>query len=98
MAPTTRNSPLQNLEHVVCNIMGFPANGEVWKAIRDTGYVDLFSFLGMTEEDLDDITITSGDDTRKLNRIEKGKINAFQSFVIHRQHIGQPIPVYLSLN
>ena len=88
----TRQEDTKDLKYVINDLMGLNQDKEVEKAILDAGYTDLSLFLAISDDELDAIEVKV-DDTNKrpLNRIERGKITSFQSYVIHRQNIGKPI-------
>ena len=90
--PRTRSEHLQDLQYVLRTILLFPDNGEVEKALVDTGYTTQPDVLAASNDDLEDLSIATPDDTtRKLQKPEKGKLQAFQSYVIWRGINGKPI-------
>ena len=90
--PQTRSAYLDDLKHVLRVVLQFPADGEVEKSLINEGYVSLDDFLSMTNEDLDDFDVVLDDTTHRfLHKPEKGKVQAFQSFVIWRGSEGLPI-------
>ena len=90
--PRTCSAYLDDLKHVLRVVLQFPADGEVEKSLINEGYVSLDDFLSMTNEDLDDFDVVLDDTTHRfLHKPEKGKVQAFQSFVIWRGSEGLPI-------
>ena len=90
--PRTRNEHLQDLQYVLWTMLLFPDNGEVETALIATGYNTLPDVLAASNEDLEDLSIVTPDGTtRKLQKPEKGKLQAFQSYVIWRGINGKPI-------
>lgn len=87
----TRADNLRDIKYVLVVMMGFPDDGDVMRAIIEAGYEDLPSFIPISDDEMDDIIVQSGDHKRQLNKMERGKITAFQSFIIHRQNIGKPV-------
>ena len=83
----TRTEHLADLQYILREVIQFEKDGPVEKAIIAAGYDRLHDFLQMDEQDLDDIEIVEGPDdnptTRPLKRVERGKIEAFQSYLIH---------------
>ena len=91
----TRTEHLADLHCILREVIQFDEDGPVEKALIKAGYDRLHDFLQMDAQDLDDIEVVEGPTdnptTCPLKRVERGKIEAFQSYLIYRQTQGNPV-------
>ena len=94
----TRAANLEDLQHVLRNVFGWDENSDVERAIIAEGRKSVPDLVSMSQEDLDELEVSVvGEDntttTRVLTRFERGLIESLQSFIIHRERIGNPMRI-----
>ena len=93
MVLTRADTAISALTQVISVVMKEETTGAIATALSENGYQDIGCLMSLRSLDLEDLSYTMPDDTRKmrLNKGEQGMIRAFLYFIRYRDEREDPV-------
>ena len=90
--PITRQTKEQQFQHVLGNVFGWPVTNRIEVSLESANIKSVPDLVSMSPDDLDALRVqVTAETERPLDRWEKGRIRAFQSFLVCKEQQGEAI-------